>query len=299
MIPSAFDYVRPASIAEAQAALASAVKTDAAILAGGQSLLTALKQRRRRPSLVIDLRGIAELRDVTVKRGTMHVGAMVRQADIVRHPFVRKYLRVLAEAGEAAGDPMIRRLGTLAGAFCEVDPEGDWVAAGLVLDVKVEKRGQRSSENIPLEQFVLGPHEVQLGAGEIVTSLEIPALPSRVRSAYRKAKHIAVGTSIASAAVVYCPDERGSCTWVRIAVAGAPSYPQRLSDIEEALAGADFADIASVSESVRDGMAGLEFIGDRYASADYRAERLAVLIQRTLTELAADDSAHEVHTRGG
>src|SRR6516162_11404180 len=118
MIPVAFDYERPQSLEDA-VRLAASAGDGAAILAGGQSLLTGLKQRTKRPRLIIDIGAIAGLDKIEVDGDRLRIGAMARQADIVSHPAVIQHLPLLAEIATVAADPMVRRRGTLVGALCE------------------------------------------------------------------------------------------------------------------------------------------------------------------------------------
>ncbi len=287
MIPVAFDYARPTTLPDAHdLLLKSGVDADIAILAGGQSLLSALKKRKRKPTMVLDLGGIDELSDVRVEKDTLHVGAMMRQAEFVHHPFISERAPIFLEVAASAGDPMIRRRGTLVGAFCEADPAGDWVPAGLVHDATVVLHGLENSDPVSLETFIAKPRATRIGRGEIVTWARLPAMPVDARFAYRKCKHISIGWSIAGVAVLLKLDSHGQCSWARIAASGALATPQRLRSLEQALEGIVLSDERAVDLLVRDNLGGMEFVGDNYASADYRAERLAVHIRRTLVELS-------------
>lgn len=139
MIPHSFDYMRPQTLNDALQKIEHLTpQTEVAILAGGQSLLSALKQRRTKPNLIVDLGSISDLSATREVPDGLEVGAMVRQVDFAVHHFVHAHAPIFQDVAAAAGDPMIRRNGTLVGAFCEVDPRGDWVAAGLVQDAILE-----------------------------------------------------------------------------------------------------------------------------------------------------------------
>jgi carbon-monoxide dehydrogenase medium subunit len=276
MIPVAFDYCRPGTLVEAHAALAGG---DAVILSGGQSLMTDLKLRRKRPQMVVDLQAIAALSAVDVGNDAVRIGAMVRQADLVADEGVVSRLPLLK------ADPMVRRRGTLVGALCAVEQGGDWLAGCLAMEGVVEIAGAGGSREMPLTEFVRGARTTALGSDEIVVAVRLHTAPRNARAAYRKVKHIAIGWSIASVAVVLDVDG-GRCSLVRIAVSGATTYPQRLTALEEALATIDVRQRDRLHDAVTASLTAVTFWGDYYASADYRAERLANLIEQTVAEIA-------------
>lgn len=265
MIPDTFAYASPTSMAEAFDLLA---RENTIILAGGQTLSTRLKHRRLRPDMVVDLRRL-DLHDCDVADNILTVSALVPQArvqEVVRGgPF-----DFLARVGDQVGDPAIRAQGTLVGALCAHEPQGDWPAAALALDAELEIV---SAE---------GSHRVEYGAwlgvggtcapGSFVRSVRIPRPPSDTSQSYHKVKHAAVGWCIAGAAIVTSDQH------ARIAVSGAVATPQRLQGLEAHLVSGegDFRDV------LQSDLEGLTFQGDHYASAGYRRKRLSVLLSRTL-----------------
>jgi carbon-monoxide dehydrogenase medium subunit len=286
MIPVNFDYFRPVDIGIAAAILADAAPGRVAVLAGGQSLMTQLKRRTRRPQLVLDLGGIGDLRTIQAQGDTLCIGAMVTQADLVRHPFVRDRLAILVEVSAVAADPMVRRQGTLVGALCQADPNGDWVAACLVLDAVVELRRGDTRREVAIRDFVIGAGQTALMPGELVTGLRVSA-PSAGRSGlYRKVRHTAIGWSIAGLAADIEIDPDGRCTDCRLAASGALAWPQRLTALEEQLVGLKLRDASHLGDLIESAMSDLEFQDDRHASGAYRATRLSVLLRRTLSELS-------------
>lgn len=288
MIPSNFDYIRPETLKAAQAAIAEASATRSVkLIAGGQSLLTALKQRRQQPGLLVDLAGVRELAPgVSVTPQGLRVGAMTRQADFVAAPLTATHAPIFRDVAAVAADPMVRRRGTVVGAMCEADPFGDWVPTALVHDTTLTIGSGAGTRQVLLGDLVAKPAENRFAPGEIALSASIPALPEGTRHCYRKVKHAAIGWSIASLAVVLSTAPGQGITHIRLAAAGALRMPQRLSALEEALIGADPADAAGLELTITTALAGIDAIGDSYASADYRRRRLGVLIRRTLADLA-------------
>ncbi|WP_020674190.1 FAD binding domain-containing protein [Amycolatopsis nigrescens] len=285
MIPSSFDYLRPRTIQDLKAALAGH-GDRARLLAGGQSLLTDLKLRRKNPALVLDLSGVPGLDEIAVGLDALTFGAMARQADIAGHPDVAARLPLLLEVANVAADPLVRRRGTLVGACCEVAPGGDWLAAALALDGVLLVDGVRGRRTVALGDFVRGPAENALAPGEFARSLRLPLPGAGAVAGYRKVKHVAVGWSVAGAAIVLTPGGDGRVERASVAVSGALAYPRRLPVLEAALPGLDFADQRRLGEAIQDSLAGLDYQGDYYASPGYRRKRLALLIRRTLAELA-------------
>jgi CO/xanthine dehydrogenase FAD-binding subunit len=284
MIPAQFDYLKPSTLT---AACAAAAQPRAVVLAGGQSLLTELKQRRKRPQVVVDLAGVPGLDVITDEPRTLSVGAMVRQADFLAHPVVRSAFPVLAEAGFAAADPMVRRRGTLVGTCCEVAPAGDWVAASLVTDSTIVLSDGTEEREVPLTEFVTGPHTTSIRPGEIATALKLVKPTGVIRSAYRKVKHAAVGWSVAGCALALHEVRDDRCGSARIAVSGALTQPQRLTALEAELPDVELTSVGQLSQLVGDSLATLDFVGDYYASAEFRRRRLTTLLVRTLTELGS------------
>lgn len=286
MISDRFAYARPTTLAGAHLFLQqSAPDASVALLAGGQSLLTALKHRRCSPDLIVDLGGIEELKSIDVQDNRLLVGAMLRQANLVDHAFIDRHAPIFREVAGAAGDPMIRRKGTLVGAFCEAEPGGDWSAAGLVHNVKLEVDRYGSTRVVSLEALLSRPKAERFPRGDIVTKAIVHAAPEGALSAYRKCKHAAIGWSIASIAVVAEFGEGARCAGIRLAASGALTVPQRLHDLEAALQGVDLTNETATDGLIRAQTDALAFTGDRYASVAYRKERLVVLIRHTLAEL--------------
>jgi carbon-monoxide dehydrogenase medium subunit len=286
MIPIAFDYERPQSLEDA-VRLAASAGDGAAILAGGQSLLTGLKQRTKRPRLIIDIGAIAGLDKIEVDGDRLRIGAMARQADIVSHPAVIQHLPLLAEIATVAADPMVRRRGTLVGALCEADPGGDWLAGALALDARLVGIGASGDWDVPLSVLYGDASRSAWHPGDVAAAVVFPLPTRRPWTRYAKVKHPAIGWSIASVAAVLDVAADGRCQAAAIAVSGAVTRPQRLQRLEAELLGRRLADTAHVAGAVGTALAELSFRGDYYASESYRAVRLAILLSRTLSDSAA------------
>jgi len=258
----AFKYHRATSVNEAAAMAAK--NSDAKILAGGQSLVQAMKLRLAQPSDLIDLGTIADLKVVKAEGNTVTVGAMVRHAEVAGSSAVKKAIPVLAALAGMIGDRQVRNMGTLGGAIANSDPAADYPAAVLGLGATIiTNKGKHEAD-----EFFKGLYETALTAGEIITSISFPA-PKR--AAYMKFKNPASRFAIVGVLVA---DFGGS---VRVAVTGAGPCTFRQTDMEKALAAKfDPSSIAGVKVSDK----GLN--SDLHASAEYRAHLIGVMARRAV-----------------
>ena len=216
-----FNYQRPKSLAEAVAALRSG--GDAKLLAGGQSLVAAMKLRLSAPTDLIDLGGIEELTGIRVEGNSISVGAMTRHAEVARSKEVLARIPALASLAGAIGDRMVRNMGTLGGSLAHNDPVADYPAAVLGLDATVNTNQRK----IAADDFFIGMFETALQAGEIIVSVSFP-VPRR--AAYIKFRNQASRYAIVG--VMAAETEGG----VRVAVTGAASSVFRVAAMEQALA---------------------------------------------------------------
>ena len=257
-----FNYQRAKSVADAAAVVAK--NGDARLLAGGQSLVAAMKLRLSRPSDLIDLGALADLRGIKVEGNAVTIGAMMRHAEVAASPEVKKAIPALASLAESIGDRQIRNMGTLGGSIAHNDPAADYPAAVLGLGATVNTNKRK----IAADDFFKGLFETALEAGEIITSVTFPC-PKR--AAYMKFKNPASRFAIVGVLVA----ETGS--GVRVAVTGAGSCVFRVTDMEKAL-GAKFAPESVANIKVPE--KGLN--SDLHAKADYRAHLVTVMAKRAV-----------------
>ena len=260
----AFNYHKATSVEDATAKLAAS--DDARLLAGGQTLIAAMKMRLSAPSDVIDLGGIGELRGIKVEGGNVTIGAMTAHAAVAASPEVKKAIPALALLAASIGDPMVRNMGTLGGSVANNDPAADYPAAlvGLGAIVVTGKR------KISADQFFKGMFETALDPGEIITSISFP-IPKR--AGYMKFKNPASRYAIVGVFVA----ETGN--GVRVAVTGAGPCVFRLPDMEKAL-GKSFLPDAVTAIKVPAG----DLNSDMHASAEYRAHLVTVMAQRAVDQ---------------
>ncbi len=257
-----FDYYRAGSVRDAAKKLAAA--GNPMLLAGGMTLLPALKMRLNEPSALIDLAGIDELKGVRLGRKAARVGATTTHAEVSGNVELRAAIPALSQAAESIGDPQVRNRGTLGGSLANNDPAADYpaVALGLGATVITNKR------KIAADEFFKGMFETALRSGELVTEVLFP-LPQR--AGYAKFPNPA--TRYALAGVCVAQFKSGA----RVAVTGAGTSVHRLKDFEEAL-NEDFSPGALEGLSV----SAASMNDDMHASAEYRAHLVGVMARRAV-----------------
>lgn len=258
----AFDYHKPAALADALAALAG--DPEAKPVAGGQTLIPTLKQRLAQPSKLVDLGGVAELAGVRIEGATVTIGAMTRHAAVAHSEIVRAAIPALAALAEGIGDPQVRNRGTIGGSIANNDPAADYPAACLGLGATIVT----SKREIAADAFFTGLFSTALEEGELVTAVKFP---KPKRAAYAKFPNPASRYAVVG---VFVAETAGG---VRVAVTGAGAGVFRLPAFEAALA-------ASFTPAALDGIAvdadGLN--ADMHASAEYRAHLVAVMAKRAV-----------------
>jgi len=254
-----FDYLRPDTVAEAVAAHDG---EDRRYLAGGQSLLVALKLRLAQPSALIDVARLSDLSGIRSEDGGLVVGAATTHAALA----VRRDIPALADLAGSIGDLQVRNMGTLGGALANADPASDHAAGvlGLGAGIHTDRRV------IAADDFFLGMFETALEPGELIVSVRYP-LPRR--AGYAKVRNPASGYPVVG--VFVAETDEG----VRVAVTGAAACPFRLSEFEMALAG-DYSVAALEGLSVPAD----DLNRDLHASAEYRAALIPVLARRALAQ---------------
>lgn len=279
MYPSDFEYAAPTSLQAAIDLLAQ--NPDAKVLAGGHSLLPAMRIRLMAPPMLVDIGKIAELRGVRVNGGVA-IGAMTTYHDLETSAEIRAAVPMLAEAASAIGDPMVRNCGTIGGSLAHSDPAADMTAVALALGATMKVVGPNGERTIAADDFFVDMLQSALEPGEILTEITIPPMPANHGAAYEKFKHPASGYAVVGVAAMVHTGSDGKVTECRIAVTGAGPKVQRATAAEESMkAGADPTAAANKASD------GLDFIGDVYASEEYRANLVRVLCKRALQKALA------------
>jgi carbon-monoxide dehydrogenase medium subunit len=260
-----FDYQRPSD----RAAAVAAIQGDARYLAGGQSLVQAMKLRLSSAERLVDLGGIADLKGIKVDAGNVVIGAMTTHAMVAASADVRTAIPALAELAAVIGDQMVRNMGTLGGALANADPAADYPAAVLALNATV----QTNQRSIAGDAFFTGLYETALQPGELITAVSFP-IPQK--AAYVKFRQPASRFALVGVFVSQAP------AGVRVAVTGAKSTAFRVKAIEDALAGS-FTPEAAKAVKVPE----TDINGDMHGSASYRAAMISVMASRAVAAALA------------
>ncbi|MCO1656833.1 FAD binding domain-containing protein [Pseudonocardia humida] len=282
MIPAKFDYVKPASVADAVRALREG-GDDAKIIAGGQSLLPVLRLRLAAPSLVIDLGGIAELRGIRDDGDRIAIGAMTSYYDILRDDLVKQHVALLGQATETVADNQVRHRGTLGGALAHADPAGDLGAPALALDAEMVIAGESGTRTVPAAEFFVDYFTTAIGEGEILTEIRFPKYTGW-GSHYEKFNRTAQAWSMCAVAVAVRVDG-GSIAEARVGLTNMGTTPIRATGVEQALVGqqATAEAIRAAADRATEGTAAPS---DADAAADYREHLARVLTGRAVLAAA-------------
>ena len=272
-----FRYIRPRSLADAFGVLAEHGR-EARALAGGTDLLVRLRLGHVRPSVVLDVKGLRELRSDVIEDGpVLRIGASAVITDVIADPRVRRHYPALVEAGSVVGSVQIRNRATLAGNICNASPAADTAPALLAYGALVNLIGPSGGRRIPLSEFFLGPGQTVLNAGELVASIELP-LPSRTTGAAFGRVTRRRGVDLAT--INLCCVVTGSET--RFAFGAVGPRPFVVADTSGTLANPG-ASPASRDAALADLLSHASPIADVRADRDYREAMLDVMSRRTLT----------------
>lgn len=280
MYPAAFDYKRPTSVQEAIQALQG--DPEAKIIAGGHSLLPAMKLRLAAPGTLVDLNAISELRGISVGSDGATIGAMTTYDDIVNNDEIARQYPVLHQAATVVGDVQVRNRGTIGGSAAHADPAADITAALLALNAGFVAQGPNGERTIAADEFFVDLFMTALEPEEVLTSIKLPPSDDNTSSAYVKFAHPASGYPVCGIAAVVTRDGSGNVTSARIASTGSTLKATRLSGAEEAITdtSGDPDSIAAAAERATEGVS--EWAGDHYASDEYRQHLTRVFTRRAL-----------------
>ena len=277
------DYVRPATVGEALAALGRYEEGDAVFVAGGQSLMQAVKARLLRPRCLIDLQAVAGLSGIENGADGVRIGPMTRYAEIARDARLDGAHGALRDAASRIGDRQVRNRGTIGGSLCWnyvaacMPPVA--IALGATLELTAADGAVRS---LAAEDFIGGPLETARGENEMLTAVTLPPARANAGSAYRKWGLVTDALPVIGVCVAL-EAEDGRCTRARVAVGGLATGPRRAPAAEAALAGRAPDDADGIAAALDAAAGEIETQGDLWADPDYRKQ----LIRSLGAEVAA------------
>lgn len=283
MIPARFDYEIAESVEHAVDAL-TAGGGDTKLIAGGHSLIPALRLRIARPARLVDVGRLADLAYVRDEGTHVAIGALTRHASVAADPLLREHCPIVAVTAGQIGDPQVRHRGTIGGTLAHGDPASDLPATLLALGAEVVATGKAGERLIPVTELFTGVFETALRPDEMLTEVRVPKLGASTGSAYLKANRRAQDwATVAVAALVH--RDNGSIAGASIGLVNMGATPLRARAAEDALAGG-----ASIAEAAALVVEGTEPPADHAGSSAYRAHLATVLARRAL-EQASDASS--------
>ena len=279
MIPPSFDYAKPTTLPEAVALLGS--NPEAKILAGGHSLIPAMKIRLSSPAMLVDINRIAGLTYLREEGGWLRIGALTREADLDHSHLVQQKYPLLADTTRMIADPLVRNLATVCGNLAHADPANDHPAAMLAYGAEVVAIGPWGDRVIPIDKFFLGPFTADLSHDEILAEVRIPAWKPLSGGAYFKVERKVGDFATAAVAVQLFLDNRGNCQTVGIGLTNVGLTAIKATEAESALKGKqpDEGNIKAAAQLAADAA---QPNGDQRGSEDYKRALIKTLTVRAV-----------------
>ena len=277
MIPVAFNYEKAATVDAAIAALASG---DGKILAGGYSLLPAMKLRLNQPAGLVDISAIPTMKGIREDGNQIIIGAGSTHGDILTNALIREKLPFFSAAAGMIGDVQVRNRGTIGGSLAHADPAADWPALVQAADAIIEIVGSSGIRTTPATDFFTGFYSTQLTGKEIITAIRVPVPPPGSKMVYLKFSHPASRFAIVGCAVLRLASGK-----TNIAFSGIADSPFRDRGAEQVLAD-QALDEANIEAAVKAAVKDVAVMGDHFASEDYRRHLARVYLKKALQAVA-------------
>jgi carbon-monoxide dehydrogenase medium subunit len=280
MFPAPFEYLSTRSTDEALAALGQH-GGDARVLAGGQSLIPAMRFRLARPAVLVDINAIADLAYLREDGGVLRIGAGLRDAAIERSDLIASRYRLIAEAGAMVADPVVRQMGTVVGSLCHSDPAGDWGVAALAGRAQVTIGARGGNRVVPIDDFLIDAFTTAVADGEMALEVSFPTPSARTSGAYRKMERKVGDFATAAAGVQLTLAADGTITDAGVAIGAAGPTAVRVKEAERILNGSKPTDdvlaaAAAEAEKISDPTA------DTRGDVAFKKAMARVLVHRAL-----------------
>jgi carbon-monoxide dehydrogenase medium subunit len=283
-LPAAFDY-HPAKTVDEAIALLQQYGDDAKLLAGGHSLLPAMKLRLAQPAHLVDLGKIGGLSYIREEQGAVAVGAMTTYTTIEHSDIISRHFALLPEGIAVIGDPQVRNRGTIGGSIAHSDPAADLPGIVLALKADIVVRGPHGGRTIKADDFFKGLFETALQPDEIVTEIRFAIPSAHTGSAYMKLENKASHYAVAGCAAVVTLNTDRTCASASVVITGASVKASRASAVEADLVGKKL-DEAVVAGAVTHAADGLELVADIHGSKAYRGQMTVVMARRVILKAA-------------
>ena len=273
MIPVAFEYKKAATVDEALAVLSAG---NGKVLAGGYSLLPAMKLRLNQPESLVDIGSIPSLKGIREENGQIIIGAATTHDAILKDPIIKMHLPFFSTAAGMIGDVQVRNRGTIGGSLAHADPAADWPALVLASEATIEITGNNGIRNTAAADFFTGLYATDLQEKEMITAIRIPIPEPNSKMVYLKFPHPASRFAIVGCAVL-----RSFSGKTTIAFTGVASTPFRDTQAEEAVSG-KVLNTDSISAAVNLAGGTANVMSDHFASEEYRLHLAKVYLRKAL-----------------
>jgi carbon-monoxide dehydrogenase medium subunit len=280
MFPASFGYFAARSVDEALELL-STYGEDAKLLAGGHSLIPAMKLRLSAPRYLIDLGQVPGLSGARIDGETLTIGALTLHADVASSDLVRERLPGLAEAASVIGDVQVRNRGTIGGSVAHNDPGADFPVILTALDASFVLQSGSGRRTVAADDFFLDYFTTALAPNEVLTEVRIPLPPSGAGTAYAKLAHPASGYVVVSAGALLVRGPSDRCVSARVAIGGLGGGPRRATVTEAALQGQPLSPEVIAAAAAKSAE-GADPDDDTYATADYKRHMATIYARRAI-----------------
>ncbi|MGE4082444.1 MAG: xanthine dehydrogenase family protein subunit M [Vicinamibacterales bacterium] len=286
MIPATFDYVRARSTDDAFAQV-QRHGGDARILAGGQSLIPAMRFRLARPAVLVDINGVADLDYLRLEAATLTVGALARDSAVERASWIgdRRW-SLIHDVSSVVADPVVRQMGTVVGSLCHNDPSGDWPAVALAARAEMVVRGAGGTRTVPIDDFLVDSFTTAVQDGELALEARFPVPDDRTAGSYQKVERKVGDYATAAAAVQVSLAADGTIRAAGIALSSAGPCAVRVAEAEALLVGqrptSDLVRAAGAAAAARS-----QPQADLRGSVEFKKHLAGVLVTRGLRQALA------------
>ena len=280
MFPAQFDYVRAQTEDEVLDALAR-YGGDARVLAGGQSLIPAMRYRLARPAVLVDINPIESLAYLREDDGHLAIGALARDVALETSALIASRYAMLADVGRVVADPVVRQTGTVVGSLCHNDPAGDWPVAALAGRAEIAIRGKNGKRSVAAGEFFVDSFTTAVGEGEMALEVRFPKPGGRSSGAFYKIERKVGDFATASAAVLISLTSDGKIESAGVAVGAVGPTALRVEAAEKLLTGAKPTSdlLKQAAQAAKDAA---DPVADNRGSAQYKREMAGVLTLRAL-----------------
>jgi carbon-monoxide dehydrogenase medium subunit len=285
MFPANFAYVAARSVDEALQLMAKHGE-DGKLLAGGHSLIPAMKLRLQSPAMLIDLGTVPGLRGIKIDGGQLVIGALTVHADVAGSELVRKHMPGLADAASVIGDMQVRNRGTIGGSIAHADPAADLPVILTALNASFVSQSASGTRTIAVDDFFTDFYTTALNANEVLTEIRVPLPPSGAGTAYAKLPHPASGYVVVSAGALITTQASGACAAARVAIGGLGSGPIRAIATELELQGKPLTS-QTIAAAAAKAAENTDPVEDAYASTEYKTH-VATVYARKAIEAAVE-----------